>query len=221
MKGLIHRAQLLCDIKEDLLCELELLRNVFISKGYPRKLVEKTINDSWKVELKKQIYIELDEVDLDHHKTEEKSEYFNTLHAPYIAGFSEKLAKDLKHINVGITFSKGHTFFNSFCRLKPPCAQDMRKNVIYCLNCMLCPQIYLGETQQWFPSRRYQHQYEVRNKFQTNGIAQHVTKTKHEIDWENTIFLDSETHWRRRKIKEALYIDSLNRKANFQQHYEP
>ena len=139
-----------------------------------------------------------------------QSEYFDTLHAPYIAGFSEKLAKDLKHINVGITFSKGRTFFNSFCRLKPPCAQDMRKNVIYCLNCKTCPQIYIGETQQWFPSRRYQHQYAVKKKTQTNGIAQHVTKTKHQIDWENTIFLDSETHWRRRKIKEALYIDSLN-----------
>ena len=55
-------------------------------------------------------------------------------------------------------------------------------------------------------------QYAVKNETQTNGIAQHVTKTKHQIDWENTIFLDSETHWRRRKIKEALYIDidSLN-----------
>ena len=49
-----------------------------------------------------------------------------------------------------------------------------------------------------------------RTKTQTNGIAQHVAKTKHEINWENTIFLDSEMHWRRRKIKEALYIDSLN-----------
>jgi hypothetical protein len=49
-----------------------------------------------------------------------------------------------------------------------------------------------------------------RKKNQTNGIVQHVTKTKHQIDWENTIFLHSETHWRRRKIKEALYIDSLN-----------
>jgi len=210
LKGLVHRAHLLCDIKEDLLNGLELLRNVFICNGYPKKLVEKTITDSWKVELKKQIYNELEEADPDHHEKEEKSEYFDTLHAPYIAGFSEKLAKDLKHINVGITFSKGRTFFNSFCRLKPPCAQDMRKNVIYCLNCKTCPQIYIGETQQWFPSRRYQHQYAVKKKTQTNGIAQHVTKTKHQIDWENTIFLDSETHWRRRKIKEALYIDSLN-----------
>ena len=89
----VNQAHLLCDIKEDLLNELELLRNVFICNGYPKKLVEKTINDSWKVELKKQIYNELEEVDPDHHEKEEKSEYFDTLHAPYIAGFSEKLQR--------------------------------------------------------------------------------------------------------------------------------
>ena len=34
LKGLIQRAYLLCDLKEDLLDELNLLRDVFISNGY-------------------------------------------------------------------------------------------------------------------------------------------------------------------------------------------
>ena len=33
LKGLIHRAHVLCDLKEDLLEELALLKNVFISYG--------------------------------------------------------------------------------------------------------------------------------------------------------------------------------------------
>ena len=40
MKGLIHRAHILCDEKEDLMEELCLLRNVFILNGYPVKLVK-------------------------------------------------------------------------------------------------------------------------------------------------------------------------------------
>ena len=45
----------------------------------------------------------------------------------------------------------------------------------------------------------------------TNGIAQHVhNNKKHTIDWDNQIFLDFESHWRKRKIKEALFIDSIN-----------
>jgi len=53
LKGLINRAHLLCDLKEDLLDELNLLRDVFVSNGYPCKLVNKTVNESWSVELKK------------------------------------------------------------------------------------------------------------------------------------------------------------------------
>ena len=47
LKGLIHRAHKLCDLREDLLEELTLLRNVFINNGYPEKLVRETLNKSW------------------------------------------------------------------------------------------------------------------------------------------------------------------------------
>ena len=110
-----------------------------------------------------------------------------------------------------MTFQKGKTIFNSVCKLKPPKHSDERKNVIYCLGCNSCNQRYLGETQQFFPSRRYQHEYAIRCKQKTNGIAQHILKNKkHTIDWKNRVFLDFEPHWRKRKIKEALFIDCLN-----------
>ena len=88
----------------------------------------------------------------------------------------------------------------------------MREDVVYCLGCKSCPKVYLGETQllQWFSSRKYQHEYAIRNHTKTNGIANHIIETNHEIDWENRKFLDSESHWRRRKIKEAIFIDCLN-----------
>ena len=96
--------------KDDLLAELELLRNGFISNGYPTRFVDRTANNSWKVELKKQVYTSLSEKGiLDHEEEEENPGYYNTLimNAPYIAGFSERLTKDLKGIDVGVTFSKG------------------------------------------------------------------------------------------------------------------
>ena len=43
LKGLIHRAHVLCDLKEDLIEELDLLKNVFVSYGYPEHLVLKTL----------------------------------------------------------------------------------------------------------------------------------------------------------------------------------
>ena len=57
----------------------------------------KTINNSWKVELKKQIYVSLNEDDiLAQEEAEDNPGYFDTFNTPYVAGFSEKLAKDLK-----------------------------------------------------------------------------------------------------------------------------
>ena len=133
----------------------------------------------------------------------------------YLPGFSEQLARDLKQIKIGVTFQKGNTLYNSICKLKPQKHPDDRKNIIYCIGCKLCSQHYLGETQQFFPSRRYQHQYAIKCNQQTNGIAQHIHRNKnHEIDWENRVFLDFESHWRRRKIKEALFIDCLNPNTN-------
>ena len=84
------------------------------------------------------------------------SGYYDVFHAPYIAGFSERLVKDLKTLNIGVTFQKGRTLFNSLCKLKPPRSQNDRKNVIYCSGCESCNHCYIGETQQLFSSREYQ-----------------------------------------------------------------
>ena len=53
LKGLIHRAHLLCDRKEDPLDEIQLLKVVFIANGCPNNLVQRTVRDSWKIELEK------------------------------------------------------------------------------------------------------------------------------------------------------------------------
>ena len=96
----------------------------------------------------------------------------------YIAGFTEKVAKDLRVVNVGVTFQKGRTIFNSICKLKPLKHPDEKKNLIYCLGCKSCDQHYIGETQQLFSSRKYQHEYAIRHKKSTNGLAQHLMINK-------------------------------------------
>ena len=102
------------------MCELNLLKDVFIANDYPKKLVEKTLENFWKVELEKQLKALL-HVQNEEKENEEqegnKSGYYDVLHIPYVAGFSEKFAKDLKHVNVGMTFKKGKTISNSVCKL--------------------------------------------------------------------------------------------------------
>ena len=77
--------------------------------------MEKTIKNSWKVELEKQLKALILEQNQQYPHAEQEVEdngYYDTLHIPYIAGFAKKLAKDLRVVNVGVTFQKGKTIFN-------------------------------------------------------------------------------------------------------------
>ena len=110
LKGLIHRAHLFCDLKDDLLNELQLLRDVFVSNGYPRKLVDRTINNLWQIELKKQIKTSLCDDDAqDTGEPYKNPGSFETFNVSSIAGLSKGLSKQFRCVNINFTFCKGKT----------------------------------------------------------------------------------------------------------------
>ena len=134
LKGLIHRAHILCDMKEDLLEELALLRNVFVSNGYPKKLVLKTLEESWATETLKAMLVGIEQ----EVRADEKMEYFEVLHAPYIKGFSEGLGRKLRRLGIGFVPKKGETIYTNVCKLKQKKELEERKNVIYAVECGTC-----------------------------------------------------------------------------------
>ena len=94
--------------------EIQLLKYVFTANGYPKKLVEKTVNQSWKTKLEKEMKrtaerVRRTEQPVTHEDEEEKSEYYDCLYASYIQGFSERLQKDLKSLKVGVAFKTSKT----------------------------------------------------------------------------------------------------------------
>ena len=100
---------------------------------------------------------------------------------------------------------KGKTLHSELCKLKIKKEDDEMKNVVYCINCKT------GETSQQFCTRKYQHNQDIKNKVETNGIYHHLKEhKKHRIDWDDNIFLDREAQWTRRKIKESLYINACD-----------
>jgi hypothetical protein len=206
LKGLIHRAHVLCDRKQDLIDELDLLHDVFIANGYPAHLVEETIKNSWKTEMIKELKEQFAK------ETEKDEEdYYDVFHAPYVQGFSEELQKELSKLEVGFVMKKGKTLQSELCKLKPKKDSDEKKNVIYNIKCKTCDKRYIGETGHQFKTRRKQHQADVKNKSEKNGIFMHLKHCKkHKIDWETTTFIDSEANITRRKIKEALYINACD-----------
>ena len=58
---------------------------------------------------------------------EQKEEYCEVLHAPYIHGFTERLQKKLKPFNIGFVHKKGDTIFQNVCHLKQKYMKDEKK----------------------------------------------------------------------------------------------
>jgi len=175
------------------------------------------VKESWRVELEKEmkeLAEELKKAELDNHQNREEEtseDYYDVLYVPYIAGFSERLQKELKPLQVGLAYKTGTTLFSRVCKLKPPREIDDQKDVVYHIPCKSCTACYIGETGQKFGSRRYQHEYDIKTKKKKNGIGDHMRDNKkHLVDWDDRTFLEVEKDWRRRRIKEALYIDSIN-----------
>ena len=196
LKGLIHRAHLLCDKKEDLLEEIQLLKDVFMANGYPKRLVERTIKESWKIELEKEmkrLAEELAEIEKPEvHPDEKNEDYYDVLYAPYIAGFSERLQKALSPFKIGIAHKTERTLFSLICKLRPKREIDDQKNVVYHIPCNSCDSCYIGETGNKFCTRKYQHEYDIKTQKKKNGIGDHMRKSKHKINWSNKTFLEVE-----------------------------
>ena len=191
-------------MKEYLLDELNLLRAVFVSNGYPYGLVNRTINESWSSELKKWATENFEQRD-------DNNEYFEVLHAPYVQGFTERLQKELKTFGIVFVMKKGTTLASVLCKLKQKTGKEEKKNIDYIIKCKTCDMKYVGETGQLFHTRKQQHQRDVKSRVSTNGIYNHLKHNKkHKIAWDDAVFIDREPHSMRRKIKGFIYINALD-----------
>ena len=61
--------------------------------------------------------------------------------------------------------------------------------------------------------RTYQHKNDVKNGKETNAIFMHLqAHNDHSIQWQEVSYLENEEDWKKRKIKEALYINAMDSK---------
>jgi hypothetical protein len=216
MKCLIHRAHSLCDRKEDLDSELEFLKDQFLANGYPLQEVDRVFS-SYEPEVGVERELELEAGVEEGLEEEDKP----TIFVPYVPGFSQKFAQRLRVCGgVEVVFTKPVSLQSELCNLKPPRDRQQRKDVVYKVDCAECGATYIGETAQRFADRARQHQYCVRTGKETNGFFVHAAHHHggeeeveegaevHMFRWEGAQFLDSDCHWKRRKIKESLFINA-------------
>ena len=62
---------------------------------------------------------------------EQRKDYVEVLHAPYVKGFMEGLQRKLKKLNVGVVPKKGETLCSNLCKLKQKRDMEDRKDLVW------------------------------------------------------------------------------------------
>lgn len=83
---------------------------------------------------------------------------------------------------------------------------DLRRSARIAANTKL--QIFYGE------SNSSDDEQENSSSSNESAIRQHINQTKHKMDWENTLVLDSDIHPYRLLVKESLAISELSPSLN-------
>ena len=96
-------------------------------------------------------------------------------------------------------------------RVKTRIMDDRKKGVIYEIPCKDCEKVYVGETGRTVKKRLYEHKQAVAKFDMNNGVAVHVHKEDHQIDWEGTRVVGQQEFYWKRRVMEAIWIHQCGR----------
>ena len=125
---------------------------------------------------------------------------------PYLRNTSEQIQRCCERLGIRAVFKSSGTLRQTLTRVKTARPEMKKKEVIYEVPCMDCEKSYIGETGRSLQKRLTEHKGAVRRGDSKNGIAVHVQKHDHRVNWEAAKVIDQEQRYWPRRIREALHI---------------
>ena len=183
------RAEVVCVNTEDVRDEMENLRRTFVKNGYPEREVRRKLNST------------------NQHRSDDKIQEKPALRIPYVPGISGEFERLTRRLGIRIRYVKGRSVGDLVSRPKVD-KEDVleRGGVIYKQKCGGCEKVYVGETGRKAQIRKKEHERDVREMKMTSAISEHCHSMNHQPDFGSFQVIDTEKEWKRRRIKESLYI---------------
>lgn len=188
VRCLQHRAQTISSDSHTYHQEMTRLKNTLRRNNYPDSILSTKGNNRV--------------------REENDSQKPPTVCLPYMRGVSEKIQKVCAPYNIRTVFKSESTLRRHLVRVKPPIEKNQTKNCIYSIPCS-CGKVYKGETCRPLKVRVDEHRRAVtRGETEKSGIAYHVWKEKgdHRPLWDEVKIINSEPHWKVRKLKETAHM---------------
>ena len=125
------------------------------------------------------------------------------------SSFYWRLAEEVEKVEHSVCSKKKENVYTNLCKFNQKVEFEDCKDELNSVPYEKCGVRYIGVTGLHFCQRRKQHKGDIRNNKASNGFNSHLKKNKeHSVNWGGAVFLDWEKHWRGRKIKDTLFINS-------------
>ena len=173
--------------------ETDHLTQVFQANGFPEALTKKTLSAHPPPHSEPP-------------RTQQEEEAPKVLCTPYIKGLSEKIEKVCAPLGVKPVFKPMRTLRQDLMKVKSSVPKEKQTGVVYEIPCKECEEVYVGETKRTLKVRLSEHRQAVRRGGPKNGIAVHVQKTNHCINWEGATVWRKEVGFWQRRAAEAIQI---------------
>ena len=187
-----ERAERVCNRPEDVEKEKEAIRRVFVKNGYPGREVKRRL--AGRRRRRKET------------ETLER-ERQAVLRIPFVPGMEKDFERLARKLKVKLRYMRGRSLGNMVSKAKLDKVEVLeRGGVIYGQKCGECDEMYIGETARRAKERKKEHERDVKQVSMRSAISEHCHSNNHRPDFNSFEILDVEKNWKRRKIKESLYI---------------
>ncbi|KAL9965919.1 hypothetical protein ACROYT_G029786 [Oculina patagonica] len=148
------------------------------------------------------------------------AEFKSTAVLPYVKGLSEQPRRCLQQQGVRAVFKSETTLRSQLVRPKDAVDSTKQDGVVYRIPCE-CGKVYIGETGRPMQDRIKEHDRDIRlARTQTSAVAEHTNNTGHYPLWNEVKFIDRNSHWYTRRVKEAIHIrlhpNNINRDSGIE-----
>ena len=206
--GLLNRAWKICSTFDLFKLEIEFIKQLLMSNGYPLKFlngqIRKFLNKKHNVEMK-----------IPNYGPERKCIFISL---PFCGQNSSKLNRQMARIvnkiapwaKLNMTF-KSSSRLAQLSKLKSVVSKLNKSNVIYKVNCNDCNEFYIGLTRRRLNVRLDEH-----SKRHYSALYKHSSGTGHSINYQDPEIISTDNVKIRLQIKETLQIQnySANKSLN-------
>ena len=200
IRTLVGRAGALCSSGTQKTTELSHVEKVLRRNHYPARVIERYSKEKEAKTI-----------------TDDNDRFKATITLPYVRGTSEAIKRILSPVNIRVCFRPCVTLKSLLVHPKDTLPLEKKANVVYCLPCQSCSEVYIGQTSRLLEARLGEHKADVRKgNVETSAVAEHIWSKGHRVDWQKCSVLMQESDLHRRCFLESWFIQrnvTMNREA--------